>query len=561
MPLYKNSKLLKLLQDLQVIDESMLLEASEQASESNELLGDVLLDKDLITDENLAKAIADLLNITYISLARLTIEEDTLKIIPELVAKKNQIIAFKKDNEALHLATTRPDNLEVFEFIKTKVNYPLKIYFTSKRDISDVLRLYNRELTEVFDKLIYEQIRLAKASKDKELNLSIIKIIDTIISYAHTNKASDVHIEPTEEQSVVRFRIDGILHDIVKIPIEIHDQLVNRVKVMAKLRTDDQQSAQDGKIEFNYEEEKIDIRVSIVPITRGEKIVLRLLSEKARRFSLKDLGLSKHDYDKIYAFAKKPYGALLATGPTGSGKTTTIYAVLKVLNRRKVNIMTIEDPVEYAVEGVNQIQVNTKTELTFAKGLRSIVRQDPDIIFVGEIRDDETAGIAINSSMTGHLVLSTLHTNDAATAIPRLVDMTIEPYLIASSVNLIIAQRLVRKICMNCRTSYVEKAEHLHEIFSKEQVEKSFGKSKEIRVYKGKGCEICHNTGYMGRVGVFEVMIVDEKIKEAIIAREDAADIKKLAIKNGMSTMMEDGIEKVKEGITTIEELLRVTKE
>lgn len=312
--------------------------------------------------------------------------------------------------------------------------------------------------------------------------------------------------------------------------------------------------------------DKLDIRVSIVPITEGEKVVMRLLSERSRQFSLEDLGLEADDLSKVGKAIEKPHGMILAVGPTGCGKTTTLYALLKILNKREINIMTIEDPVEYDIEGVNQIQVNPKTELTFAKGLRSIVRQDPDIILVGEVRDNETAGIAINSAMTGHLVLSTLHTNDAATSFVRLMDMGIEPFLIASTINVIAAQRLVRKICSKCRvsvevpTSQPQSSSHLGGL-SPELIKKHFGEKDTVRIYHGKGCPVCHQTGYSGRVGVFEVLEVDDEIQRAITSRADSNIIQNIAIKSGMTTMLEDGLRKVQRGITTIEEVMRVTKE
>ena len=313
---------------------------------------------------------------------------------------------------------------------------------------------------------------------------------------------------------------------------------------------------------YQTEEERLDIRVSIVPITEGEKVVMRLLSEKSRQFSLQDLGLRSIDLKKVEEAIDKPYGMILSTGPTGSGKTTSLYAVLKILNQRDVNIMTIEDPVEYEIENINQIQVNPKTNLTFAAGLRSILRQDPNIILVGEIRDDETASIAINSAMTGHLVLSTLHTNDSSTAIPRLLEMKIEPYLVASTINVIIAQRLVRKICQKCRFSKeIKKTDSIISSLSMESKKVFFENKDVVRIYQGKGCPVCHQTGYQDRIGIFEVLLIDDEIRQAVINKKDAGIIRKIAHKNGMKLMIEDGLEKVKEGITSIEEVIRVTKE
>jgi len=358
-----------------------------------------------------------------------------------------------------------------------------------------------------------------------------------------------------------------MMTDIVRLPEEIHPRIVTRIKVLSKLRTDEHQAAQDGKIQWsapensNFSTQKLDLRVSVVPSTDGEKIVMRLLSETSRQLSLEDLGFSVDDLTKVKEAYKKPHGMILATGPTGSGKTTTMYTILKLLNSREVNISTIEDPVEYDIEGITQIQVNKKTELTFAKGLRSLVRQDPDIILVGEIRDTETAEIATNAAMTGHLVLSTLHTNDSTTTMPRLTDMGIEPFLISSTINVVIAQRLVRKIHLKCRGSEEIDIETLERSFDKSFITKAFGDKKKIRVYKGQGCAICNHSGYEGRVGIYEVLALDDDIRKAIVEKQDASSIRKIAVENGMITMAQDGLEKVKQGVTTIDEIIRVTQE
>jgi type IV pilus assembly protein PilB len=385
--------------------------------------------------------------------------------------------------------------------------------------------------------------------------------LDTIVSYAYRNRASDIHIEPQNAGSVTRFRIDGVLHDIVTLPIEVHPQIVSRIKILSNLRIDEHQSAQDGKFKFETPSENLDVRVSIVPVTKGENVVMRLLSERSRQFSLESLGFSSEDLRKTELAYTKPYGMVLSTGPTGSGKTTTMYAILKILNRRGINISTIEDPVEYEMEGISQIQVNTETNLTFAAGLRSILRQDPNIMLVGEIRDNETANIATSAAMTGHLVLSTIHANNAATAIPRLLEMGVEPFLLASTVNVIIAQRLIRKIHSPCRVSKEIAASDVSSAVGAAMVERVFGKSEKIRVYQGKGCKLDYNTGYEGRIGIFEVLVIDDEIREAIMAKKDADVIYQIALKNGMKPMMEDGLEKVAQGLTTIEEVIMATKE
>lgn len=534
-------------------------EAEKKSKTENRPIEEILVDAGLISDEQLTQVIANFLHLPYIELSQVTIPEEILKIIPQVVAKKQKIIAFSKDKNGLHLAMANPLDLLAKQFIAKKTGLPIVTYIASSQDIKNALILYNKDVTKAFEDIISENITVAQGMEKAEP--PIIKIVDSIIDYAHQNKASDIHIEPREKHSIVRYRIDGILHDIVTLPLLLFPRIITRIKVMASLPTDEHRAAQDAKISFPTDDGELDLRVSIVPVLGGEKIVMRLLSASARRLTLPDLGLSEGEQAKVNNAYKKPHGMILVTGPTGSGKTTTLYAILKILNRRDVNIMTIEDPVEYDIAGINQIQVDNESGLTFAKGLRSIVRQDPDIILVGEIRDNETADIAINSAMTGHLVLSTLHTNDAATTFPRLSDMGIEPYLAASSINIVVAQRLVRSICTNCRASLEIERVDLERQFSAEIITKIFGDNVTLRFYIGKGCSICHDTGYIGRVGVFETIVCNEKIQEAIIQRNDAAKINKLALLEGMIPMIEDGLNKVKQGITTIDEIIRVTKE
>lgn len=398
-----------------------------------------------------------------------------------------------------------------------------------------------------------------EAELKKGSEISIIKLVDYLIDYAYGTRVSDIHIDPEEKDIRIRLRIDGILHNSFIFPKEIHSEIITRIKILAGLRTDDHQSAQDGRFRIMIKNtDQIDIRVSIIPTYYGENVVLRLLAEQSEKFTLESLGFSKKDQEKIAEAIKKPYGMILCTGPTGSGKTTSLYTIIQILNKPEVSIITIEDPIEYSLEGVDQIQVNQHTGLTFANGLRSILRQDPNIIMVGEIRDEETAGIAINASLTGHLLLSTLHTNDASTTLPRLLDMKVEPFLIASTVNMAIGQRLVRKICSHCKVKKIiteDKKRILAEVLSPEILKND----KEF--YEGKGCSQCNQSGYYSRIGIHEILTVDDEIRAAIIKRVDASEIKEIAIKNGMTTMVEDGFQKVIAGITTIEEILRVIHE
>ena len=552
-----DDKLRSTLAELNIIADKDLALILKKYEDSNIGLSKILVNEGIINENDLAKVIADIVVLPYIQLDQQAIDVSILNTIPEIVAKKNRIVVFGKDREGLHIATSNLDNEQTVSFIEKKTGFPVKLYFTSDKDIDDALNGYTKDIKSAYQKILNENV--ASASKKTKDDLSIIKIVEVTITYAYKNKSSDIHIEPYENKSLIRFRIDGILHDIVDLPKSVHIQAVTRIKVLAKLRTDEHQTPQDGKISFKSEEGNIDIRVSVVPTTGGEKVVMRLLSERSRQYSLSDLGLSEEDNIKLASAYEKPHGMILSTGPTGSGKTTTLYAILKVLNRREVNIMTIEDPVEYEIEGISQIQVNEKAGLTFADGLRSLVRQDPDIMLVGEIRDHETAGISVNAAMTGHLVLSTLHTNDAGTSIPRLLDMGIEPFLVSSTLNVVVAQRLVRKICTKCR--YSEELDMKDNIGGPLLSVAKYTKTDKIRTYKGKGCDVCHQTGYSGRIGIFEVMVVDDEIRKAIVDKKDSDIIQKIAVKNGMTTIFEDGINKMIKGLTTIDEVLRVTKE
>lgn len=394
----------------------------------------------------------------------------------------------------------------------------------------------------------------------KKANISIINLVEGILLKAQMGGVSDVHIDPGPKNVRVRFRIDGVLQQIYSFPKEIHGEIISRIKVLAKLRTDEHQATQDGRFRqvFSQTNRFIDVRVSIVPTYHGENCVMRLLSDKSSDYTLENLGFSESDRNKIEKALKQSSGMILATGPTGSGKTTTLYTLIKMINAPEVSIITIEDPIEYAVEEIEQIQVNAKSGLTFANGLRSILRQDPNIIMVGEIRDAETANIAVNTALTGHLLLSTLHTNDAATTLPRLLDMGIEEYLVASTVNIAIGQRLVRKICQECKES-VEMTEALKDNL----VKMPFGSliRDEHIFYKGKGCDKCNNSGFSGRICINEVLVADDEIREAILQKKSSSEIRNIAMKNGMTTMLQDGFLKVLAGETTVEEILRVIHE
>ena len=402
-----------------------------------------------------------------------------------------------------------------------------------------------------------------KEELKKKTGISIINVVDLLIKHAHKLRASDIHIDPSPDSVRIRLRIDGVLQDIFSLPKDIHSEIISRIKILTGLRTDEHHAAQDGRFRSLGDKDGIiDIRVSIVPTYYGENAVLRLLTDQSENFTLENIGFSKENLKKILDALRKPYGMILATGPTGSGKTTTLYTMIKRLNTKEVSIITIEDPIEYAIEGIEQVQINPRTGLTFANGLRSFLRQDPNIIMVGEIRDIETAALAVNTALTGHLLLSTLHTNDAATTLPRLLDMKVESYLVASTVNIAIGQRLVRRICPDCKEMYQPSQEVKNRIKAiLNNGSKSVSAILSLESYdlwRGKGCQSCNNTGYQGRLGIHEVLALDNDVREAILSRASASDIKKIAIKNGMVGMVEDGFLKAKAGLTTIDEIIRV---
>lgn len=531
------------------------------ASGNNISVDDALVEKNIVPDETLGLMIAHYLKIPFVSLSKISVPEDIFHIVPESLARRQKIVAFERNNEGIKIAIENPYNTELLQMLAKKTGQRIFPHYATDRDIVNAYRVYRKDLQKSFDALLKEE--MADNADDEKEDTPVAKIVDMMISYASQDKVSDIHIEPDEKSSSVRFRIDGILHDVLHLTKPLHERIITRIKVMSRLRTDEHLAPQDGKIRFSSDNDNLDIRVSILPIAEGEKVVMRLLSSHMSKLSLADLGMNDQDLKKVERAYSKSFGMILSTGPTGSGKTSSIYAILRILNTREKNITTIEDPVEYRLKGVNQIQVNTKANLTFANGLRSILRQDPNIVFVGEIRDSETAGIAVNAALTGHLVLSTLHTNDAATAIPRLIDMKVEPFLVASTVNVVIAQRLVRRICDSCRIAFTTTEDELLKHLPKEIVEKHYsftGEKKELRIYRGQGCKICHFTGYVGRIGIFEVLEVTSTIRKLITEKNDSDVILKQALAEGMTTMLDDGLQKVLKGATTIEEILRVTK-
>lgn len=526
-------------------------------------LDKALVEKGLMKDQEIGEIIAEIAGYPFVKLKEATINDISTRLlnyIPKETAFHQQAIVFEEDDKKIKVATTNPENYKLFKMLENKTGKEVKPFYVTNFDIDRALQRYTGRLTKKIEKLVNE------FQKDREkYEENIVKIVDLLLEHGYSTLSSDIHIEPLEDVTVVRYRKDGVLYSKVKFPKDIHLRVVSRIKILAKLRTDEKEKAQDGGFSHEIRGAKIDLRVSIVPTTDGENIVIRLVMQRGRRFELDDLGLMKNDLKTLKRNAKKPYGMILAVGPTGSGKTTSLYALLQLMNKTEVNIVTIEDPVEYEVERVRQIQVNPAKDITFPKGLRAIVRQDPDIIMVGEIRDKETADMAINSAMTGHLVLSTLHANDAATTFSRFLEIGAKPHLLSSSINVVIAQRLVRKICPECKTEYHLSETEINTIKEEELTGKikeiaEADKLEEITFYKGKGCKFCNDMGYDGRTAIFEILEVTEDLRELIANSAPMSKIKNQAIKNGMTTMTYDGISKAIQGTTTLKEVMRVTK-
>jgi type IV pilus assembly protein PilB len=506
---------------------------TKEAQDNQKSLEDFLITQKIILEETLYEKYAENNDIPFINLKDKTIRQDILNLIPEPIALNHEIIAFDTDKEKIKIATLEPGDLQTQEFIKKKTSLDPEIYLTTPSSFRKIFRQYHKSLQTEFEDLAAKHQRaLSKGDKDDAEKLEalgqdipVVRIIDSMLEYAIFEDASDIHIEPAEKEVIIRMRVDGILRNVMNLPKKIQPGLVARVKILTNLKLDEHRLPQDGRFKIETDEYKISFRVSVIPVFDGEKVVMRLLNESSQILSLEQLGLQKTALEKVKRNIAKPHGMILVTGPTGSGKTTTLYTILNILNKPATNITTIEDPIEYRMPRVNQSQVNPKIGYTFAAGLRAFLRQDPDIILVGEIRDEETAEISVNAAMTGHLLLSTLHTNDAATAVPRLKDMKIPAFLIASTTNVIIAQRLVRKICMNCIISLKLDKEVITEIEKSFDVPKlmtALSKSGSIAsnkqtlnsmlFYKGKGCSKCGHTGYKGRMGIYEVLEIDPNI-------------------------------------------------
>lgn len=540
------------------LNELQLEQALEVQARTGERLGRILVRMGLITEEDLAKAIGVQWGYPYVSLSSTPVDPEVVRLVPQHIASRHKVLAFQRNGDRLVVALVDPLNLLALDDVRLVTGMDVEARITTEDELMQAINKHYH-VGSILDQAVVTE---EEATGEEEVSLDrlremvdeapVVKLVNVILDQAIREGASDVHIEPHRNGLHVRYRIDGVLHDLMSPPKNLKAALVSRIKIVANLDIAERRKPQDGRIHLKVDGRDIDLRVSTLPTMFGEKVVMRILDQSNALISLNRLGMASHTQAQWEELASKPYGMILVTGPTGSGKTTTLYATLSKINSLDKNIITVEDPVEYQLPRINQVQVNPKAGLTFATGLRSILRQDPDVIMVGEIRDRETAEIAVQAALTGHLVLSTLHTNDAPSAFTRLIDMGIEPFLITSSVIGVLAQRLARTICSKCKEAYRPPREAVR------RLSEELADEEELVLYRGAGCDACRQTGYKGRTGVYELLVVTDRIRELVVRRASASEIREAARSEGFRTMRDDGIRKVLEGVTTIEEILRV---
>jgi type IV pilus assembly protein PilB len=552
-----------------IVDEKAFNEAAQDAKRMGQGVADILISKNVITTDYYSNLISEFFGVEKASLLSRKVDEKLVRLLSEKIAREKRAIVFGRlEDGTYQVAMDDPSNLETIEFLTKHLKGKVKPYLASRDDLNRGFSYYGRQSAEEFKRIIEDNIKTSLRSKVTGIeavasDLPVVAIVDNLVAYAISSRASDIHIEILEDGVLIRYRIDGILREIIRVPKKVHPSIVARIKLLAALKLDEHIKPQDGRFRHTVGKDVMDVRVAVMPTFYGEKVEMRLLSATERPLSLEELGFLEDHAATVRDNAKKTYGMILVTGPTGSGKTTTLYSVLNILNRPEVNIVTIEDPIEYNMKYVNQTQINAVAGITFSSGLREIVRQDPNIIMVGEIRDQETAQISVQAALTGHLVLSSLHTNDAPTAIPRLIDLGLPPFLVAAVLNLIEAQRLVRRICRDCIVSYKPDSSVLNAVerqLTDLNIDTKF--KMPAQLYKGAGCLACNNSGYKGRLGIFEVLNVTEDIRKLIVDPAFTLSALRVAArKGGMVTMFEDGLKKIERGLTTVEEILRVIRE
>jgi len=572
MTLLLKDKILEALKTQHGFDEKKFEEALNLQKERGGSLSRILVESGLISEKELMLILSRQLNVPPINLRRYKLDPSLLQLFPEKIVRGHKIVPLSKIGNTVTVAVTDPLNVFMVDMLRAITDYHFEIVLTTEEDVKAALESFYSgrgfDMKKTIEEMDESGIGIVEAITDEQIDIGkledtvklplIIKIVNLILVEALKRRASDIHIEPTEEFLKVRYRIDGVLSDVLSLPKKSQNAVIARIKILSKLDITQVHMPQDGRFKIRMGLKEIDFRVSVLPITFGNKVVLRILDKSALGVGLGNLGFSRYSLDTFKKAIEKPYGMILVTGPTGSGKSTTLYSILNGLNTPDRNIITLEDPVEYQIEGITQIQARADIGLTFASGLRSLLRQNPDVIMIGEIRDAETADIAIKASLTGQLVFSTLHTNDAPSAITRLVDMGIEPFLIASSVIFICAQRLCRKICPYCKESVDIPKTVFERIGVDYGLLKKGGKDK---FYKGKGCPKCNDTGFLGRMGILEALLVDDNIRDMISKKATSDEIKAYAVKNGMKTLKDDGVEKFLEGSTTLEEVLSIASE
>lgn len=526
----------------------------------------IIVEHNFANTEQIVQARAQQLGVPFIKLEGSAISAEVLNLIPEAVARRYKLIPFQREGDTIFVAMADPLDLQVMQFIEKKSAMKIRGFIGIPEDILKAIsEQYSQNLTVEVTSALKEVGEASNLGKPSELDETevireapVSNIVTQFLEYAIKTRASDIHIEPEETQTRVRYRIDGILHEKVLLPKKVHDAVISRIKILSGLKIDERRLPQDGRFSFEFNNKGVDLRISTLPTVFGEKVVMRLLPKSQKPPTLIELGLRATALKNLETQLIRPHGIILICGPTGSGKTTTLYSILSKLSSTKVNILTVEDPVEYHISGANQVQINPQIGLTFASALRSFLRQDPNIILVGEVRDTETAELAIQAALTGHEVFSTLHTNSASGALPRLLDMGMEPFLLASAINAVVGQRILRKLCAFCRIPYTPPPEVMDYI----KVELGpYNPHGDVKFFKAKGCSQCGNLGYKGRIGIFEVLSVSEKIMKLILTRASTADIEKLAREEGMITLKQDGILKSVEGMTTLEEVLRVAQD